>query len=75
MLANMIITEFLLPKKTIFLFVLLFHFLTEFPRMKLEKESRFAIEEGLPIHIDNQRSPHGTYKVVYSPEPGKYRGN
>jgi len=40
------------------------------PRIKLEKESRFAIEEGLPIHIDNQRSPHGTYKVVYSPEPG-----
>jgi CRISPR-associated protein Cas5h len=40
------------------------------PRMKLEKETRFAIEEGLPIHIDNNRALHGTYKVVYSPEPG-----
>jgi CRISPR-associated protein Cas5h len=40
------------------------------PRIKLEKELRFAIEEGLPIHIDNQRSHHGTYKVIYSPEPG-----
>lgn len=39
------------------------------PKMKLEKESRFAIEEGLPLHIDNERFPHGSYKVVYSPEP------
>jgi CRISPR-associated protein Cas5h len=45
-------------------------FSDKIPRIKLEKESRFAIEEGLPIHIDNQRSPHGTYKVVYGPEPG-----
>jgi CRISPR-associated protein Cas5h len=44
-------------------------FSNSIPRMKLERDSRFAIEEGLPIHIDNQRSPHGTYKVVYSPEP------
>jgi hypothetical protein len=45
-------------------------FTDKIPRIKLEKESRFAIEEGLPIHVDNQRSPHGTYKVVYRPEPG-----
>jgi CRISPR-associated protein Cas5 subtype I-B len=40
------------------------------PRIKIKKELRFAIEEGLPVHIDNQRSHHGTYKVVYTPEPG-----
>jgi CRISPR-associated protein Cas5h len=45
-------------------------FSDKIPRIKVEKESKFAIEEGLPIHIDAQRSHHGTYKVVYTPEPG-----
>ena len=42
---------------------------SKMPKMKLEKNSRFAIEDGLPIHIDNQRVLQGTYKIVYSPDP------
>ena len=45
-------------------------FSEKIPKIKLEKESRFAIEEGLPIHMDNLRLPHGTYKVIYGPELG-----
>jgi CRISPR-associated protein Cas5h len=44
-------------------------FLDNMPQIKLEKNARFAIEEGLPIHVDNERIPHGTYKIVYSPQP------
>jgi hypothetical protein len=40
------------------------------PDIKLDKESRFAIEEGLTIHIDKERIPIGTYKAIYKPEPG-----
>jgi CRISPR-associated protein Cas5h len=40
------------------------------PDIKLDKESRFAIEEGLTIHIDKDRIPIGTYKVIYKLEPG-----
>lgn len=39
------------------------------PKMNLERNSKFAIEDGLPIHIDNQRVLQGTYKVIYNPEP------
>jgi CRISPR-associated protein Cas5h len=38
------------------------------PKIKLQKDLQFAIEEGLPIHIDNQRKSYGSYKVIYSPE-------
>lgn len=43
-------------------------FLGKIPNVKLEKESKFAIEEGLTMHLDNKRTPYGTYKVLYSPE-------
>ncbi len=39
------------------------------PDIKLDKESRFAIEEGLTMHLDKERIPTGTYKVIYRPEP------
>lgn len=43
-------------------------FSNKIPTIKLEKGSRFAIEDGLPIHLDSQRRSVGTYKVVYAPE-------
>jgi len=44
-------------------------FKDKIPKIKLQKDLRFAIEEGLPIHVDNQRIPAGSYKVLYAPEP------
>lgn len=46
-------------------------FFDEIPRIDLTGGTKFAIEEGLPIHIDKDRIPMGTYKVVYSPNAGK----
>ncbi len=39
------------------------------PQIKLEKGSKFAIEEDITIHVDNERRPKGTYSVVYAIEP------
>jgi CRISPR-associated protein Cas5h len=44
---------------------------SKIPRIELEKNTKFAIEEDLSIHVDNQRRPQGTYKVVYTIEPRK----
>jgi CRISPR-associated protein Cas5h len=44
---------------------------SKIPRIKLEKDTKFAIEEDLTIHVDNERKPQGTYKVVYTIEPRK----
>jgi CRISPR-associated protein Cas5h len=46
------------------------HFSNTLPRIELKKDSRFAIEEDLTMHIDNKRRPCGTYSVVYNPETG-----
>ena len=46
-------------------------FSDKMPRIKLEKGSSFAIEEDIPIHVDNERKPRGTYNVVYTIEPKK----
>lgn len=46
-------------------------FSNEIPKISLNSGTKFAIEEGLPIHIDKDRIPHGTYNVVYSPNTGK----
>lgn len=46
-------------------------FFDEIPLIELTGGTKFAIEEGLPIHIDKDRIPMGTYKVVYSPNAGK----
>jgi CRISPR-associated protein Cas5h len=46
-------------------------FFDEIPKITLNNDSKFAIEEGLPIHIDKDRMPYGTYNVVYSPNMGK----
>jgi CRISPR-associated protein Cas5 subtype I-B len=46
-------------------------FFDEIPRIDLTPDTKFAIEEGLPIHIDKDRNPMGTYKIVYSPNAGK----
>jgi CRISPR-associated protein Cas5h len=43
---------------------------SKIPDIKLDIESKFAIEEGLSMHIDKERIPMGTYKVIYRPEPG-----
>ena len=45
-------------------------FSNEIPKISLNSGTKFAIEEGLPIHIDKDRIPHGTYNVVYSPNAG-----
>ena len=45
-------------------------FKDKIPNIRLDKNLRFAIEEGLPIHVDKDRVPAGTYKVLYSPELG-----
>lgn len=41
------------------------------PKIRLEKNTRFATEEDLARHIDNERKSQATYSVVYSVEPGK----
>ncbi len=41
------------------------------PRIKLEKNSSFATEEDLAIHIDSERKSSGTYSVVYSTKQSK----
>jgi CRISPR-associated protein Cas5h len=41
------------------------------PKIKLQKNTRFATEEDLARHIDNERRSSGTYSVVYSVEPNK----
>jgi CRISPR-associated protein Cas5h len=41
------------------------------PKIKLEKNTRFATEEDLARHIDNERRSEGTYSAVYSVEPQK----
>lgn len=46
-------------------------FFDEIPRIDLNGGTKFAIEEGLPIHIDKNRNPMGTYKIVYSPNASK----
>jgi CRISPR-associated protein Cas5h len=46
-------------------------FSDEIPKISLNNGTKFAIEEGLPIHIDKDRIPHGTYNAIYSPNAGK----
>lgn len=38
------------------------------PKVRLERDVFYAIEDGLTIHLDNQRVSSGTYKILYSPE-------
>ncbi|HJT85027.1 MAG TPA: type I-B CRISPR-associated protein Cas5b, partial [Nitrososphaeraceae archaeon] len=44
------------------------YFLDRIPKLKLEKDLKFAIEDSLPIHIDKDRNLAGNYKVIYSPD-------
>lgn len=46
-------------------------FSDDIPKISLNKGTKFAIEEGMPIHIDKDRNPCGTYKIIYSPNAGK----
>ena len=47
-------------------------FLDDIPQIQLDgNTSKFAIEENLPAHIDNERKLGGTYKIVYSPNANK----
>jgi CRISPR-associated protein Cas5h len=43
-------------------------FTNKIPTIKLEKGIQFAIEENLPLHLDDKRIPFGVYKVLYNPE-------
>jgi CRISPR-associated protein Cas5h len=43
-------------------------FSDKIPEVKVEKGLRFAIEEGLPIHLDSHRTPQGLYNALYTPE-------
>ena len=42
-------------------------FFTTMPRMHLEKDATFAVEQNLPIHLTSERILTGTYNAVYSP--------
>lgn len=44
-------------------------FKDKIPAIRLEKDLKFAIEEGLPVHLDKNRVPAGSYKVLYTPDP------
>ena len=44
------------------------YFSDKIPKLKLQKNSRFAIEDSLPLHIDKNRVLAGNYKVIYSPD-------
>lgn len=46
-------------------------FSEEIPKININGVTKFAIEEGLPLHIDKDRNPCGTYKIIYSPNAGK----
>ncbi len=41
------------------------------PQVRPEKNSRYAIEQNIPLHIDNQRKASGYYSAVYSPVFGQ----
>jgi CRISPR-associated protein Cas5 subtype I-B len=43
-------------------------FTNKIPTIKLERGIQFAIEENLPLHLDDKRIPLGVYKVLYNPE-------
>lgn len=47
-----------------------FPFSDKIPHIDMTGGTKFAIEDGLPIHIDKNRNPCGTYKIVYSPNAG-----
>jgi CRISPR-associated protein Cas5h len=46
-------------------------FFSKIPKVRLERNLQYAMEDGLPIHIDNQRISSGTYRILYSPEMSK----
>lgn len=62
--------EYARSKKTEEMVSSVIPFSDEIPKIGLNKGTKFAIEEGLPIHIDKDRNPCGTYKVIYSPNAG-----
>lgn len=65
---NKVTTTTITNKKEYFPVSSIIPFSQKMPNIKLERESKFAVEDGLPVHVDNTRTPHGTYKVVYSPD-------
>ena len=42
-------------------------FFTTMPRVHLEKDVTFAVEQDLPIHLTSERILTGKYDAVYSP--------
>lgn len=62
--------EYARSKKTEEMISSIIPFSDEIPKISLNKGTKFAIEEGLPIHLDKDRNPCGTYKAVYSPNAG-----
>jgi hypothetical protein len=42
-------------------------FFKKMPRISLERDVTFAVEQGLPIHMTSRRESVGTYDVVYNP--------
>jgi len=45
-------------------------FFKQMPRISLERDVVFAVEQGLPIHMTPQRESVGTYDAVYNPSGG-----
>ena len=46
-------------------------FCGKMPRVKVEPNSRYAIEQNLPLHLSKERKPTGYYSAIYSPVPGQ----
>jgi CRISPR-associated protein Cas5h len=42
-------------------------FFKQIPKISLEQDVTFAVEQGLPIHMTSQRESVGTYDAVYNP--------
>lgn len=46
-------------------------FFQKMPRVKAEPDSRFAIEQNIPLHLSVDRRSSGFYSAVYSLNPGQ----
>jgi len=48
-------------------------FFIRMPKMHLEKDVTFAVEQNIPIHLTSERVLVGTYDAVYSPSGGELK--
>ena len=46
-------------------------FFDRMPQVKVEKDSRYAVEQNIPLHLGADRKATGYYSAVYSPRSGQ----